>query len=94
MSATYSFKNKMNNSKILSTPVQEEVINYKLYYDNILDTLSTMSEMNEIKIMFTIIGVMVMMVIVCSAAYRLYSSEKYHESFKVAILHVALTLFA
>lgn len=72
---------------------KKEVINYKLYYDSILATLSTMSETNEIKIMFTMIGVMVMLVILCAAAYQLYSSEKYYDSFKETIVHIALTLF-
>ncbi|CAG2204719.1 unnamed protein product [Mytilus edulis] len=57
-------------------------------------TLSTMSETNEIKIMFTMIGVMVMLVILCAAAYQLYSSEKYYDSFKETIVHIALTLYA
>lgn len=57
-----------------------------------LDTLSTMSETNDITTMFAIIGVMVMIVVLGAAAYRVYCPEKYEYSLKEAIQHIALTL--
>ncbi|VDI43189.1 Hypothetical predicted protein [Mytilus galloprovincialis] len=51
-----------------------------------------MSETNDITTMFAIIGVMVMIVVLGAAAYRVYCPEKYEYSLKEAIQHIALTL--
>ncbi|XP_052065365.1 uncharacterized protein LOC127705157 [Mytilus californianus] len=56
------------------------------------DTLSSMSETSELGIMVSMIGVMFMMIILYAAVCRLCSSEKYHDSLKQAIFHIALTL--
>ncbi|XP_063398408.1 uncharacterized protein LOC134683194 [Mytilus trossulus] len=58
------------------------------------DTSSSINESSEVKTMVIMIFVMVMLVILYAAGYRLCSKEKYiqHESLKEAALHIALTL--
>lgn len=52
-----------------------------------------MSDTSEAVIMVSIICGMVVMIILYAAAYRRLSSEKYHDSLKKAIFHIAFTLF-
>ncbi|CAG2229538.1 unnamed protein product [Mytilus edulis] len=56
------------------------------------DTSSSINESSEVETMVSMIFVMVLMIILYAAGCRLFSKEKYHDSLKKAILHIALTL--